>query len=174
MQPDQEPRRHPQVVNLDELAGHTTTGDVIAATMKQLGATTRGSALGCTYYEVPPGRSGFPYHFHCVNEEALFVLAGEATLRLGGHEVPVRAGDYVALPAGPASAHQLRNTGAVPLRYLCLSTLQPTEVAVYPDIDTIGVMAVPSIDAARRGEHWVSLMVPANQAPAPGDEHGDR
>lgn len=172
MQPDQEPRRHPQVVNLDELAGHTMTGDVIASTMKQLGAATRGGDLGCTYYEVPPGRSGFPYHFHCVNEEALFVLEGEATLRLGAEEVPVRAGDYVALPVGPASAHQLLNTGAGPLRYLCLSTLQPTEVAVYPDMGTVGVMATPSLDAARRGENWVSLMVPAGGAPASDD--GDR
>jgi uncharacterized cupin superfamily protein len=170
MQPDQEPRRHSQVVNLDELAGHTMTGDPIAATMKQLGAATGGGMLGCTYYEVPPGRSGFPYHFHCVNEEALFVLEGQATLRLGSEEVPVRAGDYVALPVGPGSAHQLRNTGAAPLRYLCLSTLQPTEVAVYPDMGTLGVMAAPSLDAARRGESWVSAMVPAPGTPRPGDD----
>ena len=153
MQPDRESRRHPHVVHLDELAGHTTTGDAIASTMKQLGAATRGSVLGCTHYEVPPGRSGFPRHFHCVNEEALFVLEGEATLRLGSHEVPVRAGDYVALPVGPESAHQLVNSGAATLRYLCLSTLQPTDVVVFPDMGTIGVMAVPSMDAARRGEH---------------------
>jgi uncharacterized cupin superfamily protein len=172
MQPDREPRRHPQVVNVDELAGHTTTGNAIASTMKQLGAATRGSALGCNYYEVPPGRSGFPHHFHCVNEEALFVLAGEATLRLGSQEVPVRAGDYVALPVGPESAHQLRNTGAGPLRYLCLSTMQPTEVAVYPDAGLIGVLAVPSLEAARRGEHWVQLMVPANSVPASSNDGG--
>ena len=172
MQREPETRRHPQVVNLDELAGHTTPGDAIASTMKQLGAATGGGVLGCTYYEVPPGRSGFPHHFHCVNEEALFVLEGEATLRLGSQEVPVRAGDWVALPVGPESAHQLTNTGAATLRYLCVSTLQPTDVVVLPDMGTIGVMAVPSMEAARRGEHWVRLMVPANGAPSSDENRG--
>jgi hypothetical protein len=44
MQREPETRRHPQVVNLDELAGHTTPGDAIASTMKQLGAATGGGA----------------------------------------------------------------------------------------------------------------------------------
>ena len=83
----------------------------------------------------------------------------------------MRAGDYVALPVGPESAHQLVNTGAATLRYLCVSTLQPTDVVVFPDMATIGVMAVPSMEAARRGEHWVRLMVAADGAPASSDEN---
>ncbi|XXX81836.1 cupin domain-containing protein [Sorangium sp. So ce134] len=173
MQPAPEPRRHPQVVNIDELSGHTTARDSIASTMKQLAAAAGGHGLGCTCYEVPPGRSAFPRHFHCVNEEALFVLDGAGTLRLGERDVPVRAGDYVALPAGPRSGHQLVNTGAVVLRYLCLSTLQPTDVIVYPDAGTVGVMAAPTLDAARRGEHWVCLMTADGAADGvPGGEGG--
>jgi len=165
-------RRHPQIVNIDEVAGHVTTGDAFASTMKQLGAATRGHALGCTYYEVPPGRAAFPRHFHCVNEESLFVLEGTATLRLGNQEMPVRAGDYIALPAGPDSGHHLVNTGTVVLRYLCISTLQPTDVVVFPDAGSVGVMAAQSMEAAQRGEHWVSLMtaLPAGVAHGPDKE----
>ena len=162
---DDRARRHPQVVNLDELPGHAIANDVVSATMKPLAAAAHGTALGCTHYEVPPGRSGFPPHYHCVNEEALFVLGGEATLRLGAgppgerREVKLRAGDYVALPVGPGSSHQLVNTGATALRYLCFSTMQPTDVTIYPETGTTGVLAAPSIEASRRGEVWVSLMV---------------
>lgn len=157
-------RRHPQVANLDEVAGHALPAappaTTPAAMMKPLAAAVAGHALGCTYYEVPPGGSAFPRHFHCVNEECLFVIEGHATLRLGDREVPVRAGDYVALPAGPASAHQLINTGEHTLRYLCLSTMSPAEVAVFPDAGTVGVVAAASIHDARRGAPWIQLTAP--------------
>jgi uncharacterized cupin superfamily protein len=159
------PRRHRQVVNLDELAGHAGAGPG-AATMKQLGAAAGGVALGCTFFEVPPGRSGFPRHFHCVNEEAVFVLEGQGRLKLGEAEIAVRVGDWVALPVGPASAHEMVNTGAGALRYLCLSTMQPTDVTIYPETRTLAVMAGGSIEAARRGESWVSVML-EGAAPSP-------
>jgi uncharacterized cupin superfamily protein len=62
----------------------------------------------------------------------------EATLRLGDREIAVRAGDYIALPVGPGHAHQLINTSGAPIHYLCMSTLQTPEVAVYPDSHKIG------------------------------------
>ena len=89
---------------------------------------------------VQPGRRAFPFHAHLVNEEALFILDGTGSLRLGDHTVAVRAGDYVALPAGTDGAHQLVNDGDAPLRYLCVSTMTSPEVALYPDSDKLGVM----------------------------------
>jgi uncharacterized cupin superfamily protein len=41
--------------------------------------------------------------------------------------------DLVCCPPGPDSAHQFRNTGTVPLRYLALSTVEDPEVVEYPD-----------------------------------------
>jgi uncharacterized cupin superfamily protein len=159
-------RRHEQVVNLDELDGHSSPSDgPIQGTMKQLAAAAGSVAIGCTYFEVPATKSGFPYHFHCVNEEALFVIEGEATLRLGQREVKVRGGDFVALPVSPASTHQLLNTGGTALRYLCVSTMQPTDVSVYPETGKVGVLASPSIEAARKGENWVQLMVDGASPP---------
>jgi uncharacterized cupin superfamily protein len=153
-----EPRRHPNVVNLDELdARSISAGTKFGATMRHLGAATGGRGIGCTCYEVLPGRAAFPRHFHCANEETLFVLEGEGTVRIGDESVAVRAGDYVTFPVGPAHAHQLRNTGTGVLRYLCFSTLHTAEVVGYPDSKKVGAIAGPSLEAALRGEHWVRM-----------------
>jgi uncharacterized cupin superfamily protein len=105
---------------------------------------------------VPPGRTAWPRHWHAANEEALFILEGEGTLRIGEALVQVRAGDYASLLAGPEHAHALVNTGTQPLRYLCMSTTIKVEVAGYPDSGKIGAMA-----RGPDGKPWVRLLTPA-------------
>lgn len=107
---------------------------------KRLGAAAGGKMLGTSWFELQPGKKAFPFHYHLANEEAIFVLEGEGVLRLGEEEVPLRPGDYVALPPGPP-AHQVQNRANAPLRFLALSTMIEPEVAVYPDSRKIGVLA---------------------------------
>lgn len=107
----------------------------------QLSAAAGGRQIGCSVYELPPGRRSYPYHYHCANEEAIYVLEGEGTLRLAGRRVPIRRGDYVALVVGVEGAHQVINTSKRPLRFLCLSTMREPDVAVYPDSAKIGIFA---------------------------------
>jgi len=136
--------RHPNVTNIDEiewLAG-LTHGSRFDNKSKPLGVKAGGKSLGCTLYEVPPGKRAFPLHAHLANEEAIYVLEGEGTMRIGESRVPVRAGDYVAFPPGPQSPHQLVNTSNAPLRYLCLSTMRYPEIALYPDSGKIGLRAL--------------------------------
>jgi uncharacterized cupin superfamily protein len=139
-------RRHPNVMNLSDAPSRTQEkGTKFGFVAKSLGQATGAAGIGCSWYEVPPGRAAFPAHFHCANEEALFVLEGEGTLRIGKDTVALRAGDYVTLPTGPDYAHKLTNTGAAPLRYLCMSTLgKGAEVVGYPDSKKIGAMGVPA------------------------------
>ena len=88
----------------------------------------------------------------CAEEESIFILEGEGTLRLGPERIAVGPGDYIALPPGPDGAHQLLNTGAGPLRYLCFSTVQRVEIVGYPDSQKIGTRAHPpgaEIDLSR-------------------------
>jgi uncharacterized cupin superfamily protein len=114
---------------------------------KRLADAAGGTDLGASLYELPPGGKSWPYHYHTGNEEALYVLAGEGTLRVGDGERdederhPLRAGDYVALPAGPESAHRVENGNEEPLRFLALSTMREPDVTVYPDSGKIGVYA---------------------------------
>ena len=100
---------------------------------KQLGSSAGGEKLGCSLYEVPPGRRAWPYHYHLANEEAIYVLEGSGTLRIGREEIGVSKGDYVALPARAQAAHQLVNDSGVVLRCLCYSTMIEPDVMVYPD-----------------------------------------
>lgn len=152
-------RRHPQVVNLDEVESRTqSTGARFGGTSKGLTAPTGAKGIGCSYYEIDPGRAAFPFHFHCANEESLFVLEGEGTMRIGKVTVSVRAGDYVTFPIGPDYAHQLKNTGSAKLKYLCFSTMSTAEVVGYPDSKKIGAAAAPSYEVAMRGGHWLRFI----------------
>jgi len=153
-------RRHPSVVNISEVAPRTVEkGTRFSVTAKSLGRETGAQQLGCTHYIVPPGKTAFPYHFHTANDEAIYVLAGEGTLRLGDARVSVRAGDWINLATGPAGAHQLLNTGSAPLEYLCMSTTRNAEVVGYPDSKKLGMMSAPTYAHAMKGEHWVRMIV---------------
>ena len=69
------------------------------------------------------------------------VLEGEGTLRVAGEMVPVRAGDVIFIPPGPAYPHQLINTSGGTLMYLSVSTQEQPELVEYPDSDKYLVMA---------------------------------
>ncbi len=97
--------------------------------------------LGASLYELDPGASAFPRHYHCANEEAIYVLEGEGMLSVGAAEVRMRAGDFAALPRGSEYAHRLRNCSDQPLKYLCFSTMIEPDVGVYPDSNKVGFFA---------------------------------
>jgi uncharacterized cupin superfamily protein len=117
---------------------------------KKLAEAAGGEDLGCSLYELPPGRRAWPFHFHTANEEALYVLGGEGQLmvRTAGQETAattqthqLEPGDYVALPTGDDGAHRVSNTGDEPLQYLAISTMRDPDVLVYPDSGKVGVYA---------------------------------
>lgn len=121
-----------------------------AFSRKRLGRAAGGKALAASWFEVPPGKKAFPFHYHLANEEAFFVLEGEGVVRLGDDEHPLRAGDYFTFPAG-LPAHQIFNRSKAPLRFLTLSTMIEPEVCVYPDSGKLGVIARSSgIEAYHR------------------------
>lgn len=127
-------KRHPNVTNINEVEPRVVEkGKKFAFTAKRVGSASGASALGCGYFEVPPGRTAFPHHYHCANEEGVYIIEGQGEARIGQDTVAVGPGDYIAYLPGPEYPHSLKNTGNGLLKYLCISTMLLTEIVGYPD-----------------------------------------
>lgn len=136
-------KKHPKVTHLSEVEPRVVTkGTRFGFKTKKLGLPSGSVSLGCSWYEIEPGRTSFPKHFHCANEEAIFILEGSGETRIGTDTVAVEAGDYIAYPVGPEFAHTIKNTGNGPLRYVCVSTMIRTEIVGYPDSKKIGAVGL--------------------------------
>ncbi|MGH7963206.1 MAG: cupin domain-containing protein [Candidatus Binatia bacterium] len=143
--------RPANVVHEDSLSwDEQSHGPHFAWRRKKLAIAGGGRKLGCSLYELSPGRRSWPYHYHCANEEAIYVLGGNGTLRLAGQEVPIAQGDYIALPTGADHPHQIINTSDAPLRYLCFSTMIEPDISVYPDSNKFGLFAGAAPGAVQR------------------------
>jgi uncharacterized cupin superfamily protein len=126
------------VVNQDEIAWTEAAQGKFRYRRKAFTAAAGMQRLGASLYEIEPGASAFPRHYHCANEEAMYVLEGEGLLALGDGETKVRAGDFVALPRGLEYAHRLSNSSQQALRYLRFSTMIDPDIGVYPDSNKVG------------------------------------
>ncbi len=108
-------------------------------------------ALGYNLTELPPGKVQCPFHSHHGEEEMFLILEGEGELRFGSERLPIRAHDVIACPTGGAEvAHQIINTGSVPMRYLAVSTIAAIEACEYPDSGKISIVAGPRGDRTVR------------------------
>src|SRR5262245_57638808 len=116
-------------------------GERYAAEFQPVGATVGSVKLGYNVTVIPPGKRAFPYHAHRGNEEMFFVLEGEGSVRIAGEVHRIQAGDFVSLPPGRDSAHQIINDSRAPLRYLAVSTMELPEVVEYPDSGKLGLTA---------------------------------
>ncbi|MFC7131887.1 MULTISPECIES: cupin domain-containing protein [Salinibaculum] len=126
-------------VNEDDLDWEEYDRGENAFRRKELANATDAEQLGCSLYELDPGKRSWPYHYHTANEEAVYVLSGSGLLRGDDGEQDIGAGDFVALPADESGGHQLVNDGDEVLRYLMVSTMEEPDVTVYPEMEKFGV-----------------------------------
>lgn len=154
------------ILNIFELdpqprpAGFAATGPAVErydARMAFIGPRLGAKKLGYNLTVVPPGKCAFPFHCHHTNEEMFFIIEGSGEVRVGEDVFPLRAGDVVACPPGGAeTAHQIRNTGTVELKYLAVSTRISPEVAEYPDSGKFGILSeLPGADGKPRQFRFV-------------------
>ncbi len=128
-------------VNIKELpAKHHTGSDGYEYVKKSF--VPRGhaeSSLVCVY-EIPPGKSAYPYHYHHKDEETFFILSGHGVLMTPEGEEPVSPGDFLFFPANSDGAHKLTNTSSTEnLVYIDFDVIHDIDVCVYPDSGKIGV-----------------------------------
>lgn len=94
-------------------------------------------------YEVPPGKSAVPYHYHLRNEEVFFIMSGTALLKTPEGEKTVTVGDFLYFPNNESGAHKLTNTSQTePLVYADFDLLHDLEVVFYPDSDKTGIFGM--------------------------------
>jgi len=132
----------PRILNLEKVpVAKRSHGDGFECHIAPVGGELDSKKLGFNVTVVPPGKRPFPYHAHRANEEMFFILEGEGSIRIAGETHKIRQGDFVSLPPGRDSAHQIINDSKKPLRYLAVSTMELPEVVEYPDSGKIGVTA---------------------------------
>jgi len=100
-----------------------------------------GDAAGLTRFGVnlttlPPGCWSSQRHWHTVEDEFIYIVAGEVVLVTDAGEEILRAGDCAGFKAGEADGHHLQNRSGEAVSYLEIGTRDPeADEVIYPDID---------------------------------------
>lgn len=129
---------------------HTRMEDIIPQNREQgdtygyarYPALPEGSAkqTSAAFYELPPGKSNYPYHYHLTSEETFYIISGTGILKTPDGELEVHTGDLLFFPAGEQGAHKLTNASdSEMLIYIDFDTLADPNVCVYPDSNKVGV-----------------------------------
>ena len=117
--------------------------------------TKGNSACALSQYELPPGKSSYPYHYHVKDEEAFYILSGQGIIRTPQGEQPVHAGDFLYFPPGESGAHKLTNTSVTEsLIYLDFDATHDLDVCFYPDSQKYGIWG-KGIDKVYKAGHEV-------------------
>ena len=95
-----------------------------------------GNKCNISIYEIPPGKSAYPYHYHYQSEEVFYIISGSGRLRTPEGESDVSAGDILVFPANETGAHKLTNSSETQmLTYIDFATYHSPEVSFMPDSD---------------------------------------
>ena len=109
-----------------------------------------------SFVEIPPGKYGWPYHYHDQSEEIFYVISGQGQLRSFYGEKNVKAGDILCFPTGEKGGHLVLNTSETePLIYVDFEVkINKTDIVTMPDEGKIELI----------GNHldWTTVDMPEN------------
>ena len=103
-----------------------------------------GAGNGCSvsFYELPPQKANYPYHYHTSVTEVFYIISGTGMLKTPDGEKKIRTGDVIVCPPHEKGAHRITNTSKTEtLVYLDVDTVSSADVAFYPDSGKVGVLA---------------------------------
>jgi uncharacterized cupin superfamily protein len=118
-------------------------GDGFECRRARLGLQTGVTRVGASLWELPPGKSAYPYHFHLTEDEIVILLEGALSLRTPEGWRELEQGEVVGFPVGEAGAHQVVNRTDSTVRFLAVSNSGMPEVVVQPDANKIGAFERP-------------------------------
>jgi uncharacterized cupin superfamily protein len=91
--------------------------------------------FGVNLARLEPGAWSSMRHWHTRQDEAVYMLEGEAVLVTDAGEQVLKPGMVVGFPAGRPDGHCLINRSDEPAVYLEIGDRLPGDAADYPDID---------------------------------------
>jgi uncharacterized cupin superfamily protein len=129
-------------IDIDGLGSDSATGYpepfrqlVLGRSRKRLGNAAGLTQFGVNLATLKPGAASAQRHWHAVEDEFVYMLAGEVVLCEDGGEVVLRPGDAAGFKAGVANGHCLVNRSDNDAVYLEIGTRAVRERAEYPDVD---------------------------------------
>lgn len=99
--------------------------------VKDTGPSGGGHPFDVCEAVIPPGKTNWPFHFHCAQWEFFLVKKGSGVVRRRDAEMEIREGD--AFLQKPGEPHQIRNTGDGDLVLLIVADNPPCDTVGYPD-----------------------------------------
>lgn len=95
------------------------------------------------FYDIPPKKSNYPYHYHCSDVEIFYIISGNGELETEDGTKSIHSGDLIICPPGKLSAHKITNVSdALTLSYIEFDTTHHPEIIKYPHSNKIGLMDV--------------------------------
>ncbi|HET9103007.1 MAG TPA: cupin domain-containing protein [Solirubrobacteraceae bacterium] len=128
LEPPPAGERPANVVALAAVAAESSPGRRV----RPLGAAAGAIKSRLSHVTVDPGQPAAARHVHSLEEEFVFVLAGAGTLRLGGDEQPLVAGDAVARPPSSGVAHAV-TAGPEGMTMLLYGSRRPGDAIYFPE-----------------------------------------
>lgn len=112
----------------------------------EVSSSNEGNQTVAAFYELPPGKSNYPYHYHTANEEVFYIISGNGIFESCDEKYPIAAGDIIICPVGKNGAHKITNSSETEnLVYLDVDTNNTPDIAYYPHSNKVGIRAAGGI-----------------------------
>ena len=101
---------------------------------------TGGNQCAVMFYDIAPGKSSYPLHYHSGSEEVFYIISGHGVVETIDGEISISAGSVVICPVGEGGAHKITNKSDTELlSYIDIDTVPKTDLCTYPKSGKIGI-----------------------------------
>ena len=97
-------------------------GKVMAKGKVFLGHAVKMTGSEISYGVIPPGGTSPFFHLHHKHEEVYLVISGNGEYQIDDKVFPIEEGSVVRV--GTEASRGMKNTGSVPMIYLCVQTTE--------------------------------------------------